>query len=283
MIAADSNRGQNAVTAMKLTVTILLPCLILLGSCKPPVKPEPHREKVVIPELPENAKLEEALRVFGREDYAKARALLEEYSAVHTQQAPLLSFYIGECCYQMADTNAAVAHYERAVLSNLNSEEAATQLISIFQSRGNEDAARAYTNFVIVLRERIIRDASRIPEPELHESKQVMEAYPGCGMYGIGDGYTIGGHNLRNNGRPIGAARCYEAAIICCVPMNSRFSTGEAGLLYRLLSEAYLRKAAVLRTQPGTHLRIAEADQLAQHYRLKAFIVETRLASKQKK
>jgi len=47
--------------------------------------------------------LTQALRAFGNKNYSEAKVLLEQYSAIHTQQAPMLYFYIGECYYQIND------------------------------------------------------------------------------------------------------------------------------------------------------------------------------------
>jgi len=119
-------------------------------------------------------------------------------------------------------------------------------------------------------------------------------------------GYEKGCKRL-HYGRPSVAVWYFEQGLINEISLFDRFDTPKALRYYQMLAKAYRQKAELFKSDKWTvyvsdeskrrkaeaavreylkehrAVEVPEAEQLAEHYRLKAMIVEARLAEKKRK
>ncbi len=257
--------------------------------------------------------LEDALIVFGQEDYAAARLKLEKCSITHPSEAPMLAYYIGECYRQTNDLKKARAYFERAFGSLFNRDEAAHALIQLCEADGQGEAARKYREYWDDRRENY---ESQFPNPKWSNAQPKGEKdadefpFPVLARFpsGPGDEYMFAGTSLAR-GYPSKAVFHLERGMIVNLPLAQRFGSEHALLYYRKCAKAYRQKAALFKSKKidfsfagydksrikevkaaieqylAEHgdREAAEAEQLAEHYRLKAIVVEARLSAKKSK
>jgi len=255
------------------------------------------------------AALEAGLRAFGREEYANAKEMLERYAVTHTNQSAMLYFYQGECAYQMNNRSVAKGYFQRTFRTVFNKDEAADRLIMILEEDGESEKTQEVRQY---RRERI----KEFEYPASYDTRWSMTQPRGepdkedwrYGILGTGT-HSFFSHGLSNLalGFPSGAAWHFEGGVLRDVPMNDRFSSEKALQHYQKLTKAYRQKAALFRSKTinvrgydesqreevranqKKHMaehgdqEAAQAEQLAEHYRLKAIVVEARMAAKKLK
>jgi hypothetical protein len=248
--------------------------------------------------------LEDSLRAFGREEYALAGRFLAKYSLAHSNQVATLAFYLGECRYQTGDISGARKYLIQAFGTKFNRDEAASRLITIYEESGESTASETYRAYW----ERRLKDSTNsLPDSkwenvqpkgprDLEEPMIIVDSrFPG----GPGIEYSRGCYRLGVS-RPSVAVFHLERGLVVNVPLQERFDSNNALLYYSKLAKAYRKKAELFKSnkflnqeefQAGVRryvaehraLEIPEAEQLAEHYRLKAIVVEARLVAKKAK
>jgi tetratricopeptide (TPR) repeat protein len=249
------------------------------------------------------AKVKEAMRCFGREEYGKVPVLLEESGAMNSPQSLMFDFYLGECFYQTNDLAKAQRYFEKAFQTIFNKDEAADRLVSVCEKTGGAMASEPYRMYWT---KRLKDSEDWLPDSkwenvqpkgprDLEEPMIIIDSrFPG----GPGIDYSRGGYTLGVS-RPSIAVFHLERGIVINIPLQERFDSNNALLYYTKLAKAYRKKAelfksnkffnqeefkAGVRRYVDEHraVEIPEAEQLAEHYRWKAIVVEARLAAKKK-
>lgn len=258
------------------------------------------------PKPVDTGKVKEAMRCFGREEYGKVPLLLEESGAMNSPQAPMFYFYVGECFYQTNDLANAQHYFEKAFQTIFNKDETAWRLIAIHEKQNRHDVAVKYQEYWKRKRETYdsyMPDAKWLnaqPKGKRNFDDVIMPTGSGNTVEGK---YNWGRFYLFEN-IPSVAVWQFECGLRRYIPLEDRFNSEWALRYYQKLSKAYRQKAklfelnkfcldgyeekrkqeaaATIRKYLDEHRaqEIPEAEQLAEHYRLKAIVVEARLAAK---
>jgi tetratricopeptide (TPR) repeat protein len=254
-----------------------------------------------------NSALDEALRAFGRKEYAHAREALQVFSKAHPDQAAYLYYYIGECYYQTNDLSNARKYFERAFATLFNKDEAADKLVAIWEKEASGAATEPYR---IYQTNRIQENRDSSPDPRWEIAQPLGQRDPDEPLKPVGAGRNseyLNGRYFLGCGHPSIAVYYLERGVVVNIPLPHRFDSENALLYYTKLAKAYREKAQLFqsrkfrldgydasRTQEvavaiNKYLEehgkkeVAEAEQLAEHYRLKAIVVDARLGSKNPK
>ncbi|MCG3149464.1 MAG: hypothetical protein PCFJNLEI_02926 [Verrucomicrobiae bacterium] len=218
-----------------------------------------------------NNSLATVVHTLARGDYALAYELIQQVAGVQTQTADWTQLFLGECAYQMQNTNVAVKHFEAAWGAGIGGEEAGDRLINIFRTEGRLNDVGTYERKVAELRKSIqeepgIGTVNHVtePPPKLRGFIRGTSSHP----YEV----RIGDDRLRD-GDPISAARWYELAIIISIKLPDRMTDPSGEFLYRKLCQAYARKAKLLKTKDFPATEVKHAEELARHYEFKSMVV----------
>jgi len=253
------------------------------------------------------AKAEEALRCFGREEYGKVPGLLEQSGVMQSPKAPMFYFYLGECFYRTNKFVNALRYFEKAFRSIFNKDEAAFRLIGICEQLGIPEARQRYRDYIgqQLKKYDCIEPPAKWANAQPRGEGDPDEPYNVEHSISKFGSYSWGRAGL-GKGFPSIAAWEFESCVVNNIPAEERFNSEWALRCYTKLAKAYRQKAdlftlnkfSLFSYDPKTvqdaarairkyldenrAREIPEAEQLAEHYRLKAIVVEARLAAKKK-
>jgi hypothetical protein len=245
----------------------------------------------------EQARLEDALCAYGRDEYAVARRALERHARTNPQTAAMLYFYIGDCNYKLRDYATARKFLELAFDSPFNKDEAALRLIALCERDDKPRAAQPYRDYIAQQRKKYegheppVQWATAQPQGKFDPEEPL-----GVEPYTTTFWEYSWGRAALGNGLPSLAAWWFENCAVKYIPEEEKFDSEWARRCYTKLAKAYRQKADLFALLGGDPemlkaatittrrylderraVEIPEAAALAEHYRLKALIVETRL------
>ena len=188
-------------------------------------------------------------------------------------------YYIGECHFQTERLQQAKSSFQEALATPFNQEEACGRLLQIALEEKDNAKVEEYQRLLKSISERMTNVRIEPVQLSSHPGRVTHEEIgEWLRVFGADNNPCTGGGNiLMSKGRFDDAIKVYLRDLNKHVELKDRFSSRDALILYRRLSEAYTQKAALLKRAGAEEKAITEATTFARFYSRKAIVVESRL------